>query len=218
MQNKANGNARPCLVAFQDKNMNDIYWCIPISSQVEKYDSIYKKKIQNQINKGIKNPKCDTICFGNVLGKRRAFLIQNMFPVSKEYISNIYVVKENQKKVQVSENIKNDIIIHAKKALKAAKRNPEILYTDVNKLYSLLEKEQQLHKEKFVIPETADKKAVPETTDKKAMPETADKKKIVMRENLSINQRFEMHEVSNINLKLRDSSMRNIKKKDDIER
>ena len=56
MQNKKNGNKRPCFIALTD-------------------------------------PKCDTIRFGEVLGKKRAFLIQNIFPVSKRYIESAYVDK-----------------------------------------------------------------------------------------------------------------------------
>lgn len=49
---------------------------IPFSSRVSKFTGIYNKKIQ-------KYGKCDTIVFGDVLGHRKAFLIQNMEPVKK---------------------------------------------------------------------------------------------------------------------------------------
>ena len=63
---------------------NDIYWGITISSQVEKYREIYNKKV---LRYGI----CDTIEFGNVLGKEKAFLIQNMCPITNKYIKNEYL-------------------------------------------------------------------------------------------------------------------------------
>jgi hypothetical protein len=44
---KVNGTAhdRPCFYAFQDKS-TQLYWMIPISSQVTKYQKVYNSKIQ----------------------------------------------------------------------------------------------------------------------------------------------------------------------------
>jgi hypothetical protein len=67
--------------AFNDTKNPVIFWCIPISSQIDKYSRIYKHKLAKQINGGARTPKCDTICFGEVMGAKKAFLIQNMFPV-----------------------------------------------------------------------------------------------------------------------------------------
>lgn len=44
MSNKENENYRPHFYAIQDKKNQVLYWMIPISSQVEKYKSIIKKK------------------------------------------------------------------------------------------------------------------------------------------------------------------------------
>ena len=68
---------RPCFYAFQDKK-TELYWMIPFSSQVEKFHGIYEQKMQ-------KYRQCDTIVFGEVIGHEKAFLIQNMFPVTEEY-------------------------------------------------------------------------------------------------------------------------------------
>ena len=44
MQNKEsiNGqtNDRPCFFAFQDRKQTDIYWLIPISSKIKKFEDI----------------------------------------------------------------------------------------------------------------------------------------------------------------------------------
>ena len=37
MQNKENGNKRPCYFCFRDDIDKDIIWFVPISSKVEKY-------------------------------------------------------------------------------------------------------------------------------------------------------------------------------------
>lgn len=73
MQNKENGNKRPCYFCFRDKENQEIIWFVPISSKVEKYEKIYNNKIQNR-------KKVYNFVFGKVLGKQRVFLIQNMFP------------------------------------------------------------------------------------------------------------------------------------------
>ena len=52
---------------------------IPVSSRVSKYMRIYNSEIQT-------NKKCDTIVFGNVLGCKKAFLIQNMCPITSDYV------------------------------------------------------------------------------------------------------------------------------------
>ena len=60
-----------------------LFWVIPISSQVSKYTAIYNNKLQ-------RHGKCDTIVFGDVVGHRKAFLIQNMCPVTPKYIKDEY--------------------------------------------------------------------------------------------------------------------------------
>ncbi len=74
---------RPCYYAYLD-NKTGLYWVIPISSKVEKYQKIAE-------NKRKKYGRCDTILFGNVLGRKSAFLIQNMFPTTEEYFESQYI-------------------------------------------------------------------------------------------------------------------------------
>ena len=47
MSNKENGSYRPHYYAIQDKTNSQIYWMIPISSQVEKYKNLNKNLIDN---------------------------------------------------------------------------------------------------------------------------------------------------------------------------
>ena len=74
---------RPCFYAFQDSN-TQLFWMIPFSSQVSKFKGIYNKKMQ-------KYNRCDTIVFGEVLGHEKAFLIQNMCPITEKYMKNEYL-------------------------------------------------------------------------------------------------------------------------------
>ena len=91
MQNKENGNKRPCYFCFKSEKYYDIIWFIPVSTKIEKYQKIYNNKIQKQIKLG-KNPSVDTIVFGEIANTYSAFLIQNMFPVTKEYIESQYIM------------------------------------------------------------------------------------------------------------------------------
>lgn len=89
MPNKENVNQnsgdRPCFFSFQDKTEKEIFWFVPISSKAEKYRNIYNKNMA-------KYGRCDFIHFGVVLGTNAAFLIQNMFPTTKEYIDGHYII------------------------------------------------------------------------------------------------------------------------------
>lgn len=114
MQNKENGVKRPCYFCFRSKENDKIIWFIPVSTKVEKYKKIYDKKIKKQIELG-KKPSIDTIVFGDVSNTYSTFLIQNMFPVTKEYIEAQYIKKE--KPITLSNKLQTEIISKANKVL-----------------------------------------------------------------------------------------------------
>ncbi len=95
---------RPCYYAFLDEK-TQLYWFIPISSKINKYELIYQNKIT-------KYGFCNTIVFGEVLGNKSAFLIQNMFPSKSEYIQDIYI--HRNVKVKISGELHKDIVKKAK--------------------------------------------------------------------------------------------------------
>lgn len=128
---------RPCFFAFPDSKVPDIYWIVPISSKYEKYKQIEKTKIQ-------KYGKCNTIRFGTVLGRRTAFLIQNMCPATEKYLT-IYMDKNSQP-IQIDKRVADDVIKNAREVLGMAKRGAKVIFPDVFKIYRDLEK--QLHKGK----------------------------------------------------------------------
>jgi len=45
-------HGRPCFYAFPDKKNPLILWCVPISSQTDKYMRIYNHKLEKQRKKG----------------------------------------------------------------------------------------------------------------------------------------------------------------------
>lgn len=57
---------------------------------------------------------CDTLDFASVLGKERTFLIQNMLPITSDYISHQYLDCKNVS-VEIDNVSKKRIITKAKK-------------------------------------------------------------------------------------------------------
>ncbi len=78
-QNKKDGE-RPFFACFKDNKDSNIYWCIPISSQVDKYIPIIDKY-----------PNAGEII--NLYGKKYSVLLaQNIIPVHKKFIKRIFTV------------------------------------------------------------------------------------------------------------------------------
>ena len=101
---------RPCFYAFEDGNNKGLYWLIPFSSQTQKYHRIYNDKIE-------KYGVCDVIVFGNFLGHEKAFLIQNMCPISSKYINNEYVNSTTNTPVRINGSLENELISKARHVL-----------------------------------------------------------------------------------------------------
>jgi len=130
---------RPCFYAFPDSKISDIYWCVPVSSKIEKYKGIYAKKLENQRQRGIKKPKCNTIRFGEIMGRERAFLIQNMFPITKKYIADVYINKDTNSVVRITEATEADIIANAIQVLRLVFHgHKNIVFSDIVDTYNAL--------------------------------------------------------------------------------
>lgn len=88
MENKDGGTKRPCYFCFRDRKNKEIIWFVPISTKYEKYKKIYDNKKLKSGNRPVYN-----FVFGNVLGKKAVFLIQNIFPTTEKYIEeNIQIL------------------------------------------------------------------------------------------------------------------------------
>ena len=77
-------SGRPCFFAFPDPSDPKISWVVPVSSQYQKYEAIVNQKIR-------KRGFCNTIILGELNGHSTAFLIQNMCPVTENYIASVYL-------------------------------------------------------------------------------------------------------------------------------
>ena len=110
---------------------------------------LMKNKIAKQREKGYKTPKCNTIRFGEVLGQKRAFLIQNMFPVTPKYISALYVDRNTQTPVTIAPATEKDIVKNAKDILKLVFRGySKLVFSDIQKTYADLKAELQTEQQK----------------------------------------------------------------------
>ena len=121
---------RPCFYAFKDPN-HDIYWMIPFSSQVNKYRGYYNQKMQ-------KYHRCDTIAFGDVLGHQKAFLIQNMCPITDEYVKNEYIDSRANIPVRIDGAFEKDLIAKAKKVLALQRKGHKLIFPNVLDIESKL--------------------------------------------------------------------------------
>ena len=136
MQNKENGNKRPCYYCFKSKTYDDIIWFIPVSTKIEKYQKIYNYKIQKQIRLE-KKPSIDTIVFGNVANTYSVFLIQNMFPVTKKYVESQYI--KNKVAIRLSNKLQKEVIYKANKVLNLYNHGMKnIIFPNVDKILEQL--------------------------------------------------------------------------------
>lgn len=137
MQNKENGNKRPCYYCFKDNRNSDIIWFVPVSTRTKKYRAIYNKKIQNQI-KNNKNPNVDTIVFGKVSGKENVFLIQNMFPIIDKFVENEFMRKKQP--VIITYALQQEIEMKANKIFNMVKNGYSYLvYPDILNIKNIME-------------------------------------------------------------------------------
>ena len=123
MQNKGPSHDRPCFYAWKD-TATGLYWMIPFSSKVQKFREIYQKKIRRY-------GRCDTLLFGDVLGREKVFLLQNMFPVTTAYIKEEYIDRNANIPVRVSGVLETQLLRRAKRVLALHRRGSRLIYPDV---------------------------------------------------------------------------------------
>ncbi len=132
MSNKENGNYRPHFLAVHDRKNTELYWMIPISSQVEKYKAIIENKIK-------KYGKCNTIIIGRFAGKDNAFLIQNAFPIIEKYFDHIHTIEN--KPVVIHNKLANSLSINLREVLAMHNRGISLFFTDIDYILEKLENE-----------------------------------------------------------------------------
>ena len=132
LKGNKSGN-RPHYYCFKDDG-RDIFWMIPMSSRISKYQHIIDQREKQ------KKP-CDTLHIAKLdNGKKSVFLIQDMFPVTDEYIEREYTFGGNHAFV-TSEATIDVIYKKAKKVLGLLKRGFKMTPTqpDVMRIYRELQ-------------------------------------------------------------------------------
>ena len=81
----------------------------------------------------VKSNKCDTIVFGDILGQRKAFLIQNMCPIDDSYVRNEYLDSANQP-VRVIGSLETELEQKALKVLNIQRKGKKLIFPDVLKI------------------------------------------------------------------------------------
>lgn len=115
-------HGRPCFYSFKELN-SDIYWMIPISSKVSEYQEQYEIAIK-------KYDICDGISFGYILGEKKAFLIQNMCPVTAKYIANIYIDKNTLNPIEIPQKLKSELNAKIRKAVRMYRKGIKIVLSN----------------------------------------------------------------------------------------
>ena len=127
--NKA-GN-RPHYYCFEDSSAG-IYWMIPLSSQIDKYRRIMEKKEKA-------GKPCDILHIVKLDDNREsAFLIQDMFPITEEYIEREYTIAGNHLML-TSEHTAREIEQKARKVMGMLKRGIKFTPTQPD-VMAILEK------------------------------------------------------------------------------
>ena len=129
MSNKENGGYRPHFVCIQDASRSSLFWAVPISSRIEKYRTIAEKK-------AARYGECDTIVIGRFAGRDAAFLIQNMFPITEQYVDHIHTV--DNVPVVLHEGTQREIRAKAERVLAIYRRTPTIIFTDIERILRIL--------------------------------------------------------------------------------
>lgn len=97
--------------------------------EYEKYKNIYEHKKQKQ-------HKVYNFVFGEVVGKKSVFLIQNLFPTTEKYILEKYITEN--KDVEISLNVKNKVIAYARQVIMMAERGINIPFYDIIEMKNIL--------------------------------------------------------------------------------
>lgn len=135
MENKESGNKRPCYFCFRDRKYKEIIWFVPISTKYDKYKKIYDNKKLKVGNRPVYN-----FVFGNVLGKKAVFLIQNIFPTTEKYIAEKYT--NSNMDVEIPKIVRDEIITISLRVVRLAEEGVYIPFYDVIEMRNILLKDK----------------------------------------------------------------------------
>lgn len=126
MVNHEKGKARPTYFTIKD---GDILWFVPLSSKIEKYQSIIDKKIKKYGN-------CKSIMIREIAGNKSVILLQNAFPTLEKYIGHPHMI--NGVPLRVSDNLKEEILENFNSLLAMKKQGNNLFFTDIDKIKKIM--------------------------------------------------------------------------------
>ena len=124
MVNKEGNNYRPHFFFFEDTKTKGIYWAVPQSTKIAKYQAIIQQKIA-------KYGKCNTIVIGNFGGQDNAFLIQNMCPITEKYMKNEYLDSAANIPVRVDGRLEKELKDKAGKVIALQRKGAKLIFPGV---------------------------------------------------------------------------------------
>lgn len=74
---------------------------------------------------------CDNISFGYVLGEECAFLPQNLFPITVEYINNVYIDKNTSLSITIPANLMAELNKKARKKIRHNQQGKKLGMSDI---------------------------------------------------------------------------------------
>ena len=128
MQNKEDGNYRSTFYCLRDTETS-LLWMVPLSSRIEKYTKIYEKQVS-------KYGVCNTIVLGEFDGKKSAFLIQNMFPITEHYLNHMHTRDDNP--VPVNHEIHKKVTTCMKKLRLLHSKGKKVVFTGIDQLEKIM--------------------------------------------------------------------------------
>lgn len=129
MSNKENNNYRPTFFCMEDTKIPGLLWVVPMSTRVEKFTAIRDKQIE-------KYGKCNTIVIGSFDGKKAAFLLQNLFPITEQYLDHIHT--RNGNPVPVSYALAQEVKSNLQQLRQLIYRGKKVVFPDVRRLEKLM--------------------------------------------------------------------------------
>ena len=82
---------------------------------------------------------CDNISFGYVLGNERAFLPQNLFPITENYIDNIYIDKNTSLPIAIPADLMSELNKKARKKIRYNQQGKIFGMSNITKIYNELQ-------------------------------------------------------------------------------
>lgn len=129
MQNKEGGSYRPTFLCIEDKKNAGLLWVVPMSSRVEKFQAIRDKQEAKYGN-------CLTIVIGDFDGKKSAFLLQNMFPITEQYLDHVHT--RNGNPVPVKYSLSQEIRSNMQQLRQLILKGKQVVFPDIQRLENLM--------------------------------------------------------------------------------